>query len=264
MRIPLIDRNQPRPLLGLCLMYPASGIAERIGPQWDWWWIDAQHGDLDFRETVEIVRSSHLTARPGLVRVPSHDAGWIGKILDSGAAGVIVPMVETIEEARALVAAAKFPPLGNRSYGGRKVIDLLGRSYYETANRDTLLIAQVESHSACLLAEEFAAMEGIDGLFLGPDDLLIRNGLNVDAPKDRSTIGKYLETVVHACRKHQKFSVGVVGSDASLELAADLGCDLLIGGGDVRFLSEGSSGAAKKLRDYFSQSPGSPDRSGSY
>jgi len=107
--LPFIDRNAPGPLIGLSFMYPSAGALERIGPDWDWIWIDAQHGDLDFRDAANLVRVTTLIGRPGLVRVPAQDPGWVGKLLDAGAAGIIVPMVESVAEAKAMVRAA--PPL---------------------------------------------------------------------------------------------------------------------------------------------------------
>lgn len=62
-------------------MYRSVAALERVGGDWDWIWIDAQHGDLDFREAMDLVRAAHLIARPAFVRVPSHDAGWIGKVI---------------------------------------------------------------------------------------------------------------------------------------------------------------------------------------
>lgn len=236
-------------------MYPAPGVIERIGPQWDWLWIDAQHGDMDYRETANLVKASHWVQKPGLVRIPSHDPGWVGKILDLGAAGIIVPLMESLEEAKRMVQAAKFPPLGNRSYGGRRIIDLLGRSYYKTANKQTRLILQVESSNACSLAEELAGIEGVDGLFLGPDDLLIRNGLDVDAPKNQENIGLAMRTVAEACHKHNKLSVCVGIGEPSLQMASEYRYDLVVGGSDVGFLATGSLEQSGKMKTWFADHP---------
>jgi 4-hydroxy-2-oxoheptanedioate aldolase len=252
MHFPAIDRHSAKPLLGLSVSYPSPGALERIGPDWDWIWIDAQHGDLDFRDTVTLVRAGHLIGRPCLVRIAAHDPGLIGKILDSGAAGIIAPMVETVGEARLLATAAKFPPMGNRSYGGRRVIDFAGRGFYHTANRDTVLILQIESSTAADAADEMAALEGVDGLFLGPDDLLIRNGLDVDTPKTTESIGVALRKVASACKRHGKLLAGIGATDAMLGLARELKYDLVVGGGDVKFLAAGSTAAAKRVREFFS------------
>lgn len=246
-----MDRNSSYPRFGLAVAYPSLGALERIGPEWDWIWADAQHGDLDFRETANLVRVADLIKRPVLVRVPAHDPGWIGKILDAGAAGVIVPMIESVEEANAMVRAAKFPPLGNRSYGGRRVVDRRGRGYYKTANQDTLLVLQIESNEAVSLAGSLAAIDGVDGLFLGPDDLMIRQGQDVDVPKNRETIGRQSRIVAESCRKFGKLILGLGVSDAAMAMAMADGYNLVVGGGDVGFLAAGSKAAAEKLRGHF-------------
>ena len=233
------------------MAYPSLGALERIGPDWDWIWVDAQHGDLDFRDAANLVRVCDLIQRPVLVRIPHQDPGWIGKILDAGAAGVIVPMIESVEEAKAMITAAKFPPIGNRSYGGRRVIDRSGRSYYKAANRDTLLILQLESNEAVALADTLASLDGVDGLFLGPDDLMIRQGQDVDSPKNRDTIGRQSQAVADSCRKHGKLIVGLGVSDAAMAMAREDGYHLVVGGGDVGFLASGSKAAAQKLRSHF-------------
>src|SRR5882724_3525460 len=173
--LPFINRQASGPLLGLGLAYPSVGALERIGSDWDWIWIDAQHGDIDISEAAALVRTAELIGRPALVRIPAIDPAWVGKALDFGAAGVIVPTIESMDEARAMVRAAKFPPLGNRSFGGRRVIDRMGRNFYRSANTDTVLILQVESSPAVSLADKLAAMDGVDGLFPGPDDHAIRD-----------------------------------------------------------------------------------------
>lgn len=249
--LPLIDRQSPGPLLGLSISYPSPGAVERIGADWDWLWIDTQHGDLDFREAVNLVRVSTIIGRPGLVRVPAHDPAWIGRMLDAGAAGVIIPQVESLAEARAMVKAAKFPPLGDRSFGGRRVIDFLGRNYYKTANADTVLILQLESTAAVALAPEMAAIDGVDGLFLGPDDLSIREGREADTPKTKENLGPQTRLVAESCRRHGKLSVCVGAAEGLMEMARDYGYRLVAGGSDVGFLASGSKAASAKLRGYF-------------
>lgn len=192
------------PQLGLCVMYPSPGVIERIGADWDWIWIDGQHGQLGYSEVINLVRACDLVDRPAMVRVPGHEFGSIGMALDAGASGIIVPCVDTPEQAQNAVNAAKFPPLGKRSYGGRRAIDLHGREYSESANEDVLLICQVESPEAIDNAEAIAAIDGVDALFLGPDDILLRRGVPMMAPRSRETLGPDMEAAMNACRKHNK------------------------------------------------------------
>jgi 4-hydroxy-2-oxoheptanedioate aldolase len=242
------DRLMEKPQLGLCVMYPAPGIVERIGPDWDWIWVDGQHGELGYNDLLGLVRAADLAGRPAFVRVPGHEAGPIGLALDMGAAGVIVPCVDTPEQALALVKAAKLPPLGNRSYGGRRPIDFRGRLYCETANTDTMLIIQIESPEAVANAEAIAAIPGVDALFLGPDDVLLRRGRKMNEPRNEAILGPDMKAVIAACRKHGKAGVMVGIGPEMLDLCVRYGYNMIVGAGDVGFLAGGSKAAAAEAR----------------
>lgn len=250
---PILNRSPASPLIGVCIQYPSAGIIEAIGGEWDWVWIDAQHGELDYSDVIELVRACHLVGIPGLVRIPSHDDGWVGRVLDAGAAGIIVPMIESLAEARAMVAAAKFPPIGNRSYGGRRIANLLGRTYVNNANRDTVLILHVESNEAVALSEELAAIKGVDGLFVGPNDLLLRSGHSIEEPQSRETIGRQTKQVADACRAHGKLGLCVGISPSAMAMAREFGYPLIVGGLDSYFIAQGSKQAAATLRGFLAE-----------
>jgi 4-hydroxy-2-oxoheptanedioate aldolase len=223
-------------------------VVERIGPDWDWIWIDGQHGEMDYNDMLALVRACDLIQRPSFVRVPSHEFGPIGKALDMGASGVIVPVVDTPDQARAVVHAAKFPPLGGRSYGGRRPVDLQGRTYSDTANTDTLLVVQIESPQAIENADAIAATPGVDALFLGPDDVMLRRGYSMTTPRSRETLGKDMEAVAAAARKHGKLSVMVGVGAEMLTLSVSCGFNLIVAGGDVGFLANASKQASAEAR----------------
>jgi len=237
------------PQLGLCVMYPSPGAVERIGPDWDWVWVDGQHGQLGYQDILALVRACDLVQRPAIVRVPAHEVGPIALALDMGAAGVMVPQVDTAEQAQAVARAAKFPPLGNRSYGGRRPVDLAGRTYSDTANEDTILIAQIESPTAIANAEAIAATPGVDALFLGPDDVMLRRGFSMTTPRSKDTLGKDLEAVASACRKHGKIACTVGFGAEMLTLCVQTGYQLIVAGGDVAFLANASKQAAADARN---------------
>ncbi|MFZ4695786.1 MAG: aldolase/citrate lyase family protein, partial [Verrucomicrobiia bacterium] len=144
--------------------------------------------------------------------------------------------------------AAKFPPLGGRSYGGRRPIDLWGRTYSDTANAQTMLIVQIESPQAIENAERIAAMDGVDGLFLGPDDIMLRRGYPMTAPYTKETLGKDMEAVVRACRKAGKIAVCVGFGAEMFKLCVETGFQMIVGGGDVPFLANSSAATSKEMR----------------
>jgi 4-hydroxy-2-oxoheptanedioate aldolase len=236
------------PQFGLCVMYPASGVVERIGSDWDWIWLDGQHGEIGPGDMLALVRACDLVGRPAFVRVPGHEAGPIGLALDMGATAVIVPCVDTPEQARACVAAAKFPPAGNRSYGGRRPIDRHGRGYAATANAETLLVVQIESPLAIENADRIAAVPGVDALFLGPDDIMLRRGFTMDTPRSEATLGADMRAVVAACGRHGKRAVTVGIGAEMLALCLRTGFHLIVAGGDVFFLANGSRQASAEAR----------------
>jgi len=256
------DQLSQSPQLGLCIMYPAPGVIERIASEWDWVWIDGQHGELGYSDILAIVRACHYVSRPAFVRVPGHDFGAIGKALDTGAEGVIVPCVDTPEQAAAIVQAAKFAPLGNRSYGGRRVVDIRGRNYSQTANDDVILAVQIESPQAIENADAIAALPGVDALFLGPDDVLLRRGIAPDAPRNPETLGADMKAVMDACRKHGKFGIMVGFGAEMLQECISQGYSMIVSGGDVAFLASGSKQASEAARAIISKNVAVESESG--
>ena len=237
------------PQFGLSVMYPSPGVVERIGPDWDWIWLDGQHGQLgNYDVMLSMVRACNLVGRPAMVRVPHHEFGSIGLALDMGAAGVIVPVVDSVEDAKKAAFAAKFSPLGGRSYGGRRPIDLWGRAYSDTANSDTVLVVQIESPEAIENAAAIAGTPGVDALFLGPDDIMLRRGFTMTTPRSKETLGKDMEAVVKACRKHGKYAVTVGIGAEMLKLCVTMGFSMIAAGGDVPFLANTSKQTSTEAR----------------
>lgn len=239
----------PGALIGLFSLYPAPGILERIGPDWDFVLIDGQHGQHAYGDILNCIRACEVAGVPGLVRVPWLEAGVIGMTLDTDAAGVVVPCVDSVEEARAAVAAAKFPPQGRRSYGGRRVIDRRGRTYSDTANHDKMLIVQIESPQALEAADAIAALDGVDALMLGPDDVLLRRGFSMTAPRTPSALGSDMKIVADACHRHGKFAMSVGFGAELFDLHLSMGYRLIICGSDVPFLANSSKTASSEARD---------------
>jgi 4-hydroxy-2-oxoheptanedioate aldolase len=244
-----LNELKAKPQLGLGINYPASGIIERIGKDWDWLWIDGQHGTLDYHDIIAAVRACDLIGKTSIVRVPGHDQGVIGKTLDMACTGIMVPLVDTPQQAHDIVQAVKFPSIGSRSFGGRRPIDFYGRRYSHSDMAQPLLVCQIETQTGVDNADRIASIDGVDVLFFGPDDLAMRMGMDMDKPFPPGCFDNALKIVADAARKHSKLAGSVFTTPKSLTAAMELGYSLIVGGSDVAFLATGSSDKSKLLRD---------------
>lgn len=224
-------------LLGLCNHYPSAAIIETIGAMWDFIWIDGQHGQFSYDNALNAVRAADLVGTDSILRIPGQEYSLLGPYADMLPSALMVPMVNNQQQARDVLNAARFPPLGNRSYGGRRPIDLLGRDYY--LNPGPVLIAQIETPEAVDLACDIAAVEGIDVLFLGADDLKVQLGISIDAPNlETEVIVKAMARVARAAKDAGKFAGCFAGTTELVKYSADLGYQIIAIGGDMKLLRE--------------------------
>src|SRR2546428_4666645 len=166
------------PALGTFMALGSTLGAEQLAQLgFDWLVIDQEHGAIDATLTQSLLQAISTTETVPLIRVPQNGVDWIRRALDAGAYGVIVPMVNTREEAEAAVRAAKYPPLGSRSIGGSRTRLYGGNDYVERANDEILLIAQIEHKIGVQNAREILSVKGVDAYFIGPGDLCASLGL---------------------------------------------------------------------------------------
>lgn len=171
----MIDAGAP--VVGGWCSIPSAFCAELMGRAgFDWVGIDTQHGLVGYPDMVAMLQALAITGTPGLVRVSWNEPGEIGRALDAGAQGVIVPMVNTPEDAAKAVAACRYPPEGERSYG--PVRAALGLDDYSpaSANSDVICIVQVETRRAVEALPDTLAVPGIDVAYVGPADLAVSYG----------------------------------------------------------------------------------------
>lgn len=192
----------------------AAEVASRAG--YDYVCIDMQHGLASYDTTNGMLTAVAAggTSLP-IVRVPWNEPGAISRALDAGALGVIVPMVNDAEQAAAVVAAAKYPPLGARSYGPLVARARFGDDYPARANDLVAVIPMIETAEAVANVEAIASVPGVDGLYIGPSDLSVSLGLQPSGDQTDPQFVAALERTVAACR-----TAGILpGIHASAELA---------------------------------------------
>jgi 4-hydroxy-2-oxoheptanedioate aldolase len=133
--------------------------------------------------------------------VPANDVGWIGKVLDAGAEAVIIPMIETREQAEEAVANCRFYPQGRRSYGPIRA-GLIFDKDPETLNRETACIVMIETMIGAENADEICSVAGVDGVYIGPGDLAITYGLKPGHNPQPGPVLDAIETIRTTCRAH--------------------------------------------------------------
>ena len=150
----------------------ACRLMARVG--FPWLTLDMEHSPIDWSQAAHVFGAVADAGCVPLARVPRGDHPLIKRVLDGGAMGIVVPMVNTVEEAKVAIAAAKYPPEGNRSLGGglhSLNFDATAGDYFAHANDEILVILQTESPEGVKNAEEIYSLPGVDAIFVGPVDL---------------------------------------------------------------------------------------------
>ncbi|GHC60154.1 HpcH/HpaI aldolase family protein [Neogemmobacter tilapiae] len=156
---------------GWCAI-PSPVTAEIMGRQgFDLMSVDLQHGLIDYPMALTMLQVLQGLPAPVMARVPWNEPGIIMKCLDAGFSGIICPMINTPDDARRLVAASRYAPLGGRSFGPTRANLVFGPGYAKAANSTVLVLAMIETREALQNLESILAVEGIDGAYVGPSDL---------------------------------------------------------------------------------------------
>ena len=190
------------PVLSMGITFDSPLVAELLGlTDFDTIWLDAEHGPIDESHCDNMIRAAFLTGKPALVRVPNGDSDTILPYLDVGASGIVVPHVNTAEEAREAVAASKYSPEGHRSFGPTRFFSRRpGQTtddYVREANESTVVMCMFEDVAALDELDEIVRTPGLDAYIIGAFDLSFSMGLpgQFDDPRVRGVI----DSVIAAC-----------------------------------------------------------------
>lgn len=217
----------------------------------DSFYIDLEHSSLSLETTSQLAVMALATDIPCFVRVPENRAEYIQRVLDGGAMGIIAPGVRSASEARAVAAAAKYPPLGERGASGG-LPHLQFRSFptadaWQATNEATMVVVMFESGEALEQADAIAAVEGVDMVMIGTNDLMGDLGIpgQFDHPKVRDAYARTID----ACRRHGKH-VGVGGLASRDDLVAEfvrMGARYVSTGTDLGFLLAAATERARRV-----------------
>lgn len=214
--------------------------------------LDQQHGLWDTAAIVAAIAGVHHAGATPLVRVPIGDFAFTSRALDFGAEAIIAPMINTVADARRFTTFAKYPPLGERSWGPMRAMALQGKTaatdYLREANDGTLTLAMIETATALGNVADIAATPGIDALFVGPYDLstaLSRGSAqDVQAPE----VERALDTICAAAKKAGKIP-GIYCSTTERALAmAQRGFRFITIGSDLGMLRETAAAQVKAVK----------------
>lgn len=204
--------------------------------------IDSEHGAFSAESAAELIRTACYRKITPLVRISDGSRPSVLKMLDVGARGLIVPSIETVEEVRELILYAKYPPLGNRGVmWGREALwgaaDYAARGldhYFKISNERTLLLPQCETLGSLTHIEEITALDGVDGIFVGPFDLSVA----LDAPGDfeSDAFKEAMDRILRACEDAEKPAMIFAGDAETARKFLDAGYHAVAVSMDTQYL----------------------------
>lgn len=199
----LEDWRQGRPTIGAWLSIGNAYSAELMAHLgFDWLCIDLQHGMIGYEDLKTMLPAISTTGVTPLVRVPWNDPAAIMKALDAGAYGVIVPMINSRQEALQAISACRYPPEGQRSFGPIRAALYGGKGYAQEANRQMACIAMIETRQALDNLEAIVTTPGLDGVYIGPADLALALGLAPAGDNNDPTHVATVTRIFETCRSH--------------------------------------------------------------
>ena len=211
----------------------ATSVEIAAGVGFDWLLIDLEHGSGSFSDLRSLLIACRNSEAAPIVRIPSVDPDLVKFVMDSGAAGIMFPFVSTAEEAKTAVDCMKYPPMGRRGVASAIRATDFSRNwenYFQNANENSLVVAQIETTDAVENVDEIAAVDGVDVLFVGPLDLSVNLGHPADfaaAPVEAA-----LQRVVDVCRDSGKVP-GILSRPEFVQRHKEMGFRFFALGSDI-------------------------------
>ncbi len=237
-------------VLGAGITLTDPTVTEALAPFVDFVWIDLEHNAT----TTESMLAHLIAARAGgtasIVRIPSNDVGWVKRVLDSGAEGIILPRAYTAQEVREFVSACRYPPLGTRGFGPRRPMQygrLEQQEYLRQANRDLFVAVQVETVELLAELDDVLKLEGLDSLVLGPQDL--SGSMGRLGETTHPEVIAAMNTVATWARAAGKFIGSGLGANPEFaRVLIDCGVQWLQAGNDFEYMVAGCRGMVGEIR----------------
>lgn len=231
------------PTFGAWCTIPSTWTAEiaaRSGH--DWVVIDTQHGLIGYDVMLPMLQAVSAGGVPSFVRVPWNEPGAIMKALDAGAGGVIVPMVNSVKDAEAVVGACRYPPKGFRSMGP------LRARMVDSNWRQPICVVMVETVQAVSLVDDILAVPGLDAVFVGPNDLAVSAGVDSGYEARDPGVRRMIEKVAKSARDHGVTAGIMCGSPEVAKQWYDVGYQMLALDADTRLLATATEQIAEQAK----------------
>ncbi len=210
--------------------------------------VDLQHGMFGLDRAVTLLQAIGSGPATPMARCPSHDPAVIGKLLDAGAYGIVCPAVDTPQQATQFVRACRYPPVGQRSFGPARGLLYGGPDYVAHADDTILTWAMVESAQAVENLDAILATPGLDGVYVGPNDLALSLGVPAGAGTPPAQVLSAARSVAAAARRAGKYAGVFCPSVAFAREMAEAGFHLVTPGSDVSILKDAVADRVATLR----------------
>jgi len=239
--------------IGIRLVRNVDIIKVMKAAGFDWLFLDLEHGSMSIQTACEISTAAQDSGIAPIVRVPYGELAMATRVLDGGALGIVIPHVDTAEEAREIADRLRYPPRGHRSVGGGQAqFDYapipLGEMT-EKSDENTLITVMIETPKAVENAEAIAAVPGIDSLLVGSSDLSME--LGIPGQTGHEKVQASVDKVVAACKKHGKWpGMGGAYSEELLQLYIGKGMKLILAGNDLPMLTGAARTHQAKVRAF--------------
>lgn len=234
---PLRQRVNSEFLLGTFITIYAPDLVESMGSSgFDFVCLEGEHSAYGMAQLENLIRAANVAELPALVRVEELGPE-IARVLDMGAAGVVVPRIETVEEAREVVRRARYAPEGERGSGPGRATRYGAQiqAYLQNANKSLLVIIQIETAKGLKAVNDIAAVAGIDGICVGPFDLALSLGEAIGSP----ALGQAIQQINDTARRQGLATVSVAPTAEAVSAARDAGDNMVIFGADRLFFTHG-------------------------
>lgn len=238
-----------KPAFGYALELGSPVAAEALANSGiDFILLDTQHGTFGQESANLSLMAMRTASAVPMARAARNDYTLIGRLLDEGAMGIVIPMVNSVEEAKRAADACRLPPVGSRSWGwggaGR-----YGDSYPDEINDEVFVAIQLESITAVENAEAIMAVDGVDGCWAGPGDLALSMGIDPRRSDEDDRHARALEKVVEACRNTGKIPGMYCSTPEEAVMRAGQGFQYLTAGSDASFIMSGAAAGVKLFED---------------